>query len=287
MIAIASGRQLGPGDLSITIRDENGAPFNPATITFSILSTVNGVETLMSQPNLTPQQRWTGVYYVQMAIPTIWTGQFKLVWYVAQNSGDPTTTIYEDFEVIEFNPPTNSVEAMSVYLSMRPGVTPQTAELVMKVRELLSDTNPDRNYHFRPPTPAKTVAGYTSRVGFIWEDHTIIRMLKLAIAQLNTWNPMNWYNYSLDTLPVSRGGSDWGEAAALGAAAKCLSAEGARWAAEEFGYSLNGVSLDINKAATYQNLAQSYDAEFQIWAPLITANRPASVGLRQSRWLLG
>jgi hypothetical protein len=107
-------------------------------------------------------------------------------------------------------------------------------------------------------------------------------MLKLSIAQLNTWNPMNTFNYTLDTMP-----DNWAEAACLGAAAKCLSAEAARWAAEEFGYSLNGISLDLNKSATYQNLGSAYAAEFQQWAPQISANRPASVGLRQNRWLLG
>ena len=68
---------------------------------------------------------------------------------------------------------------------------------------------------------------------------------------------------------------------------RCLGKESARWAAEESRYSLNGVSLDINKSSLYQGLAESYKAEFQEWAPLLTANRPCSAGLRQSRWLLG
>jgi hypothetical protein len=152
----------------------------------------------------------------------------------------------------------------------------------MYVRELLFDTNPDRNYHFRPPTPGKIVAGYTSRVGFIWLDSTILRFLQIAISKLNWYNPKNIYNFTLDNVPA-----DWGRIAALSAAALCLSAEGARWAGDQFNYSLNGVSLDINKADLYRGLAESYKAEFTEMAPLVTANRPASVGLRQQRWLLG
>lgn len=286
MLALSQGKVLGSGDLSLTLRDESGVPFVANTITYSIFSVDpnTGLQTLVSQPNTIPAapQGSTGQYYVSMTIPTIWKGTYKLVWYVTRNAGDPVTTIYEDFQVVEFNPVTNSAEAMSVYLALRPGLTPKVAEYVMNVRELLSDTNPDRNYHFRPPTPAKTVAGYTSRVGFIWDDSTIIRMIKLSIAQLNTWNPLNLYNYDINSAPDA-----WAEAACLGAASKCLSAEGARWAAEEFGYSLNGISLDLNKSATYQNLASAYSQEFLQWAPQITANRPGSVGLRQSRWLLG
>ncbi len=284
MLALSQGKNLGSGDLSITTRDESGVPFDPSAITYSIFSVDPNTQsqTLVSQPNSTPSFLASGQYYVSMTIPTLWNGFFKLVWYVTRNSGDAITTIYEDFQVVPFNPVTNTTEAMSVFLALRPGMTAKAAEYVMNVRELLSDTNPDRNYHFRPPTSAKTVAGYTSRVGFIWDDSTIIRMLRLTLAQLNTWNPLNLYNYSIDSAP-----EPWAEAACLGAASKCLSAEGARWAAEEFGYSLNGVSLDLNKSATYQNLGSAYSAEFQVWAPLITANRPGSVGLRQSRWLLG
>jgi hypothetical protein len=282
MIAMAQGKQLGPGDLSLTVRDEQGGPYTPSGISYSIFAEVNGVETLVSMPNQTPTSTSTGIYYISMTIPTLWNGRYKLVWYINRYPADPISTVYEDFQVVPFNPMTNSTEAMSVFLALRPGMDPKTAELAMNVRELLSDTNPDRNYHFRPPTSAKSVAGYTSRVGFIWEDTTIVRMIKLSIAQLNTFNPMTVFSYTIDSAPDA-----WLEAACLGAAAKCLSSEAARWAAEEFGYSLNGVSLDLNKSATYQNLGAAYAAEFATWAPQITANRPASVGLRQSRWLLG
>ena len=283
MIAFSQGKTLGPGDLNLVIRDENGAPFDPTSISYSIFFVDPNTQgqSLVSQPNQTPAQSGAGLFHIPITIPTLWEGNYKLVWYVVRNAGEPTSQVYEDFQVVKFNPVSNSAEAMSVFLALKPGVTPKLAELIMNVRELLSDTNPDRNYHFRPPTAAKTVAGYTSRVGFIWEDATIIRMIKLSIAQLNTFNVKNVFNHTIDSIPEA-----WAEAACLGAAAKCLSAEAARWAAEEFGYSLNGISLDLNKASTYQNLGQAYQQEFAQWAPQITANRPQSVGLRQNRYLL-
>jgi hypothetical protein len=166
-------------------------------------------------------------------------------------------------------------------MARNPSLTPKVADLIATVRELISDENPDRNYHFRPPTAGKTIAGYSQRVGFIWLDKTIIRMLNLAVAVLNTTNPQVIYNYTVENIPAS-----WAQACCVGAAAHCLTKEAARWAADEFSYSLNGVSLDINKSQLYQGLGESYMAEFKEWAIPIAATKPTSVGLRQSRFLL-
>ncbi len=283
MINFAQGKVLSNGDLNILIRDESGSLYDPFSINYSIFSIdpISKAETLVSMPNTVPVRDTTGIYHVAMTIPTTWSGEFKLVWYITRYSGNSYDTLYEEFLVTNFDPARSSHEAPSVMMAAKPGISPKTANLVMMVRELLSDTNPDRNYHFRPPTAAKTIAGFSSRVGFIWTDTTIIRMLQLAINQINIANPLNIYSYTLDDVPDA-----WGAIACLGAAARCLSSEAARWAEEEFGYSLNGVSLDINKASTYQSLASAYADEFKEMATLAAANRPFSAGLRQQRYLL-
>jgi len=307
MQTVTQGKALGPGDLSILVRDSNGALIDPAVIAYTIFQVSDRVPTfgqraydfdleqpthmaaatdtslaLVTQPKLVPARSSQGAYFVNLTVPTIWKGVFRLVWYLVQYHGQPESRVYEDFVVQTVDPASASFEAASAIIAPRPATTNKYAPAIMYVRELLSDTNPDRNYHFRPPTPGKVVAGYTSRVGYIWLDPTILRMLDIAIAKLNTWNPKNLTSYTLDSVPA-----DWGKCAAVGAAASCLSAEGARWAADEFSYSLNGVSLDINKSSLYLSLGESYKAEFAEWAPLITANRPFSAGLRQQRWLLG
>jgi hypothetical protein len=313
VIVQTQGKTLGPGDLGILIHDANGMLMNPTAINYDIYSNVSGVfsPVVLSQ---TPGNTNIGAYYVPITIPTSWEGEYQLRWnlvqypvsnvagaitsgvfipgeivvqnvtlasatvvlastgsmqingltpaqilttdnhnvWVGQISGahfTPTSTpvlvsdlVTEDFFVQVVDYASNSFEAPSMIVARKPGMDQKTAQMIMSVRELLSDTNPDRNYHFRPPTPSKIVAGYTSRVGYIWVDMTITLMLKITIA---------------------------------------------RWAEEEFGYSLNGVSLDINKSSLYMGLGQTYTQMFETWAPLITANRPASVGLRQQRWLLG
>jgi hypothetical protein len=206
----------------------------------------------------------------------------KLVWYIMQNEGDAESSVYEEFNVLQMDLNRTSHEAPSLGIARNPLLTPKVADMVVLVRELLSDENPDRNYHFRPPTAGKTVAGYSQRVGFIWEDKTIIRFLELALAGLNSANPLVSYNFVLENCP-----NPWAKTICIGAAGWCLSKEAARWTADEFSYSLNGVSLDINKAQQYQGLGESYKAEFNEWKVSIAATKPSSVGLRQSRWLLG
>ncbi len=309
MITLTNGKTLGTGDLNILIRDSNGALIDPAQISYSIFQVSSQVPiqirgaydydftqpnslppatftpegaVLVGQPLSTPVRACQGTYWVNITIPTVWQGVYRLVWYITQYQGQPQNTVFEDFVVQNIDPTSNSFEAPSVTIANAPTTKNKYAPAIMYVRELISDENPDRNYHFRPPTPGKVVAGYTTRVGYIWLDSTILRMLDIAISKLNTWNTKNLYNWTLDNIPI-----DWGRCAAVGAASSCLLKEGARWAADEFSYSLNGVSLDINKANLYQSLGQTYQQEFNEWVPLITANRPFSAGLRQQRWLLG
>lgn len=283
MIAFSVGKTLSNGDLSITVRDTNGAPQTPSYISYSIFSISGKQPSLVTDPRLIPALGLTiGQYYVNMTIPTSWVpGDYRLVWYLQQNPDSPEVSIYEDFSIVLTNSISSSLEAPSVFMSKRLGISETAANQIMMVRELLSDTNPDRNYHFRPPTAGKVVAGYNQRVGYIWTDQSLLRFLNLSIAKINSANPKNFYDFTIETVPNS-----WYQAAAVGAAAFALMAEAIRWNAEEFSYSLNGVSLDINKASGYQGLADAYRSEFNEWIVPLTANRPYSASLRQQRWTL-
>ena len=283
MITLLQGKPLKPGDLGINIRDGAGRFFDPSSIQYSIFHVSDeNVRTLATAPKLYPAKGGTGIFYVDMTIPTAWEGRFDLVWYLKQYPDNPEQTVFEEFKVERIDPATTSFEAPSVLVTSKPGLNKRIVEAIIQVRENISDENPERNYHFRPPTSGKVVAEFNQRVGFIWTDSTIIRFLRQGTSKLNVTNPMNLTNYSLENLP-----KDWIPCAALYASARCLSKEAARWAADEFGYSLNGVSLDINKYASYQSLSDSYLSEFAEWAEDLTANRPCSAGLRQNRWMLG
>ena len=283
MRTLIVGKTLDPGDLSLVVRDEANIPVTPASLNYTIFATgPGGSSVLVSDPKRIPKTQEVGLYYVDMTIPTSWVeGAYRIVWGLQQTVDTPEISIVEEFAVLALRPGVGGMEAPSVLMAKRLNVSTKTADLVMSVRELLSDTNPDRNYHFRPPTPQKTLAGFTTRVGFIWTDETILRFLKLCVAQINTANTKTLYSYTVDTLPDD----NWSQCAALGAAAKCLTAESARWIADEFGYSLNGVSLDLEKSGKYQGLGQQYNEEFKQWMVPLTATRAHSVGLRQLPFL--
>lgn len=311
MVTLTQGQKLGPGEISILVRDSNGQLIDPILITYSIFQVTSQVPmvgsrayeydlqqqnqletpatyqmqnlTLVSQPKQVPARASQGAYYLNLpAVPTLWKGIYRICWYMVQYADQPENTVYEDFVVQNVDPASMSFEAPSAIIAQKKVTTNKYAPAIMYVRELLSDTNPDRNYHFRPPTPGKVVAGFTSRVGYIWLDSTILSNLDMAIGFLNWYNPKNITNFTLDSVP-----REWGMVAALEAASFCLTGESARWAADEFGYSLNGVSLDINKSALYQSLGDTYHQRYELMAEKVTAIRPFSAGLRQQRWLLG
>lgn len=324
MIVLTQGQKTGTSDLAILVRDGNGNLVDPVSISYSIYKLRDLVPTkptvayefdmhqplqmdggpplppegsvLVSLPQAIPTRLSVGTFAAVFTIPVTWKGVYKIVWQLQQFAANcPNNFVHMDFIVQTIDPVDPAFEAPSMVIGSAPnivsnaailglgGVSPaQAAKATRFVRELIADTNPDRNYHFRPPTPGHVVANYTTRVGFIWLDSTILTNLAISISKLNLFNPMNIYSWTLATIPV-----DWGNIAAIGAASLCLSGESARWAADEFSYSLNGVSLDINKSALYQSLAQTYDQQFTTLAPLVTANRPISAGLRQQRWLLG
>lgn len=284
MLTFTPGRALTPGDLYLMTRDASGNPVIPHSIVYTIYQVQDGIKSLITAPGLTPVVSTDqGTYSVGMTIPSTWSGAYQLVWTLQQLDSSPVQTATEDFWIQPVKPGTN-LEAPSVLLAPATVTQPQYADIVMQVRELLSDTNPDRNYHFRPPTAATAVANYSNRVGFIWEDTTVIRMLRIGLQMVNTANPKNFYSFSLDNM--SQPSNDaFAECACLAAAYLCLTSEGCRWTADEFGYSLNGVSLDLQKGQNYLGLGAQYKTAFDAWVPALTANRPRSMGVRQNRWM--
>ena len=257
----------------------------PVSITYSIFALdCDDKHVLMTQPKEKPHSSGHGCYHVRMTIPTNWPdGQYVVVWYIQYYSLDERESqVCQEFQVVRVDPATSSMEAPSVLFTPKKIILPKYTPVITLTRQLLSDENPERNYHFRPPTASKVIAHFTDRVGFIWTDETIMRFATLAVSKLNWFNKRTIYSYTLDTVPF-----DWGQVVCIGAAASCLSKEASRWAEEEFGYSLNGVNVDIRKSDLYRGLRESYLQEFDDMADRITAIRPASVGLRQQRWLLG
>jgi hypothetical protein len=81
--------------------------------------------------------------------------------------------------------------------------------LIYRLRILLRDNNPDRNYRFRPPSSSKFIQGQTQVFGFVWEDdcievfmdtkhdhekyfHVISNIAGVRFDAIGRWPPLNW-----------------------------------------------------------------------------------------------
>ena len=114
---------------------------------------------LVGKPNCVPFRASQGTYYLNITVPTTWKGIFRLVWYLQQYPTCPVDQVHEDFVVQTVDPTDPAFEAPSVIIGKTLSIasaqtSPQMYAMAIKyVRHLLRDDNPDRNYHFRPPTP--------------------------------------------------------------------------------------------------------------------------------------
>jgi hypothetical protein len=146
------------------------------------------------------------------------------------------------------------------------------AQAIRVVRELISDTNPDRNYHFRPPTPGKVVANYTTRVGFIWLDTTIL--VNLATVDLDA-QPLQ--PDELSTTGISTRFRMTGATSRRSKLRLCASAVN-RPVGRQMSSATRSTacrSTSTNQRCTSRS-RQTYQQQFNTLAPLVTANRPFS-----------
>src|SRR5271157_2731533 len=114
MVILSAGKKLGHGDLSILVRDGNGRMVDPFFITFDIF-TVNerGEESLVTPPQLVPRRASHGSYWVDITVPTVWLGRFKLVWRLQETEAAPLNQVVEDFRVENVEPARSDFEAPS------------------------------------------------------------------------------------------------------------------------------------------------------------------------------
>lgn len=145
--------------------------------------------------------------------------------------------------------------------------------------------SPDRNYHFRPPESEGTVGCFNQVFGYIWTDEELVEYLEMALWKWNAFPPETEELCNVDMLcqrkPAWKASLLWG---ALVNAAMALSFN---WIADEFSYSIGGISLDIEKSGKYQSLKENAE---QQWDKLTEAKQRTTKymrGLKQPRFGIG
>lgn len=243
---------LGQGDLDIFLTNCNGNPSNAYEITYAIYyvsPTPPFAEILIGSPNRIPINPNVGEYYASLQVPaSAAAGTYHIRWSFRQFAGSPIQQVVQEWAVVA--PGTTTVI----------GDSPCVTSMIAKLRLLLRDQNPDKFYHFRPPEAEGNINKYNQVFGQIWEDAELKEYLERA---LDWWNMFPPNTCDLDTLDkLCSDKACWRTAILWEAIAHACFALSINWVADEFDYSIGGVSLSIEKSAKYESLKQNAESQF-------------------------
>jgi len=274
-ISFSRGQALGREDLKIYLDSAAGTPVAPAEIYYAIFDYTLGQEVLVGPPNRTPANPSMGEFYANIVIPLDANlGDYRIRWYFRETVGGPLQQAIQEFVVFD-----KAADPVGIV-----GVSTQTADLVRRLRILLRDANPDRNYHFRPPTHEDTIRQFNRVFGYIWEDLELFEFLDNGLDMIIAAPPHTPYQ-SVDQLVMSR--PEWRTLLLTGAMYFALNALRLSWIADEFSYSIGGVSLDLDKSSKYESAAQSASEQFDKLLEKAKATLKIVKGLQQYRYGIG
>ncbi len=276
MPTLKRGQEVGRGDgLSVYFKTRGGSMKNAAEIFYNIYDFTTGVEVLLPPTNRTPVNAAVGEYYASFFVPADANlGKYRLRWFLRQKTGSAQEEIEADFDIVD-----NATQIVTLA-----GITPIEIDLVRALRIMLRDNNPDRNYHFSPPTGEESINQFTRVFGFLWEDYELLEFLRVSLDSINSKPPMTFYR-TLDDL-ISRN-RPWRTVLLEGAMIHSLTAIALNWIVDEFDYSIGGVSLSIEKSSKYQSMASDLEARFTTDVTDAKDTIKIFVGLKQSKFGVG
>jgi len=166
-----------------------------------------------------------------------------------------------------------------------PTYNPAQTAMMRSLRILLRDQNPDKFYHFRPPEYEGDIGQYNRIFGQIWEDEELLEYL---LRSLDWWNMYPPLTQKINTLTILINDMPaWRTAILWGAITHACFALSANWVADEFDYSIGGVSLSIEKSSKYESLKQNAEGQLDKAAEAKQRTTKFIRGLQQPRFGLG
>lgn len=272
-VAFFKGQQLGQEDLNIFLENTSGTPSNAQEISYALYDVTTGQEALLGVPRRTPANPAVGHYYASVIIPLDANiGLYRVRWTFRELVGGPIHQVLQEFEVID-----KATNDVSIYTNCE-------TDMMRRLRILLRDNNPDRNYKFRPPAHEATINQFNQVFGFIWEDNELqeylLRSLDMIVAAPPK-TPFRTCDQLVQCYP------EWRTLLLNGAMMHALMAVSICWISEDFSYSIGGVSLDIDKAskyeAAYQTLSDRWDKQLELAKSTVKIVR----GLQQPKYGMG
>jgi hypothetical protein len=278
-VVFKRSQQLGrTSGLSLFLKDQGGSPKNAAQVFYDIFDFTTGVEVLLPQANRIPQNPSVGEYYADFTVPIDANiGNYRIRWKVREYLNSPVVNILQEFAVVA---DANQIVSL-------PGASSITIDMIRSLRVLLRDNNPSRNYHFMPPSGEESVNQFNRVFGYIWEDPELNEYLRVSLDIINMYPPRTFYS-TIEQLMQQNAG--WRSLVLTGAMVYAIQALSLNWIADEFSYSIGGVSLDLEKSSKYQGMAESLDGRFK---EMLSADTGAKAtikvirGLQQSKYGIG
>jgi hypothetical protein len=151
---------------------------------------------------------------------------------------------------------------------------------------LVVSNSPDRNYHFRPPEFEADIGRFNRVFGQIWQDDELLEYCERALDWYNQFPPFTGNSITSLDLLVSQMPT-WRTAILWGAIAHACFAVALNWVADEFDYSIGGVSLTIEKSSKYESLKQNAESMFDKATEAKARTVKFIRGLQQPRFGIG
>lgn len=276
-VAFQQSQTLGRGDLDIFITNAAGNPSNCYSMAYAIyyVDPATSVEVIIGSDARAPVNPAVGEYYASLMVPaSAVPGDYRIRWTFKELSTSPEQQVVQEFAVVSSSVSTTAST-----------MTACQTELVRKLRFMIRDNNPDRNYRFRPPEGESTVGCYNQVFGYIWEDEELLEYLKITLDKWNAFPPETEELCDVDA--VCQRKPAWKAALLWGAVVNAAMALAFNWTADEFDYSIGGISLNIDKSSKYMSLKENAE---QQWDKLTEAKSRTTKymrGLKQQRFSPG
>jgi len=273
-VVFQQGEVLGRGDLDIFLTDSSGNPKNAYSITYAIyyVDPQTSQEVLIGSPTRTPVNPAVGEYYANLQVPAgANPGDYVIRWTFQESAGSAQEGAVQEFGIVKDCVQTTT----SPYSEC-------LQDLIRKMRFLTRDTNPDKYYRFNPPEGEGQVGCYNQVFGFIWTDEEFAEYLEMALWKWNMHPPSTEELTTIEMLCQRK--PSWKAALLWGALVNAAQALVYNWIAEEFDYSIGGISLSIEKSSKYEGMKQNAEDQWDKLTEAKSRTYKITRGLSQPRF---
>ncbi len=278
-VAFFRGQLVGRNDLNLYLTNANNTPTNAAIIWYALYDYTTGMGVLVGPEKRNAVNPSMGEYYASVIIPLDANlGNYRVKWTFQEVVGGQTQQVVQEFSVID------KTTGLGGDGGPHEGRSHIMRGLGERVRVLLRDNNPDRNYHFRPPTHERTIQQYSKVFGYIWESEELYEYIERSLDMIISVPPRTPFA-NVEAMIQSR--REWTTLLVTGAMLHALQALRINWVADEFEYSIGGVSLNLDKASKYEAAYTAQADQFDKQLERAKATVNFILGLQQPKYGTG